>query len=62
MSQILPVLLGCRTCRVVEQVPLDEPEGLTAVARAFFLAHADCETSIDLDGEPLRGWAVRLPT
>ena len=58
MIQDHPLVLGCSSCGVAEPVPVGDPFLLRDLARAFFVAHADCETSIDLDDRTLRGWAV----
>lgn len=53
-----PLVLGCSSCGVAEPVPVDDTLQLRDSARAFFVAHSDCETSIGLDGYTLRGWAL----
>ena len=52
--------LGCVTCQTSRHVTLDDAHQFVAEARAFFIAHAGCRTTIDLTSAEYDGW--RAPT
>ena len=49
---------GCTTCQASGRVPLDDPHELAAEARAFFVAHARCMTTIGVVLRHYDGWRV----
>ena len=54
----------CESCACRGLVPVGDVDALVAGARAFFVTHASCRTSIDLTDTRYEGWRVpqRLST